>query len=216
MMLLKKIGPFVVLLVVVQSGCQSFRPNTTAGGLLGGTTGGMIGAAIGSSEGKSGEGALIGALAGGLTGAAIGNQADQVNDRQRQIENQNAARVRESAVSIGDVIQMSQTGLGDELIINQINSNGIVRRATTNDLIQLKNAGVSDSVITKFQTAPNAAAYPAAIPPQPNYVTTGPPFYWEQDCVPVYPAPPIIHRPVPLRYPHRHGVRPRAGFAVHF
>lgn len=202
-----------VILIVAASGCQTYRPNATAGGLLGGTTGGLIGAAIGSHEGKTGEGALIGAVAGGLTGATIGNQADQENARQQQFENAQAIQARQAAVTVSEVIQMSQSGLGEEVIINQIHTNGIASRPVTDDLIQLKSAGVSDSVIQELQSGgpPVSATYPR----HPNYYPANQRIYVDPHYPPVCPAPPIIYH-APRRHPPRHARHSRAGFSLQF
>ncbi len=203
---------------IAVAGCQSYRPNTVAGGLLGSTTGGLMGAAIGSSEGKSGEGALIGALAGGVTGAALGNQADQANLQQEQLATQKAMMAQQAAVTFEQVIQMSQSGLSDEVIINQIQSSGIARRPTTNDLIQLKNSGLNDSVIGALQSTRIASAQNFAPPNSypPSSYSPNPTIYVDRQYVPVCPAPPVIYRPIPHRYPHRYAGRGRAGFAVQF
>lgn len=211
----RSILAIAALSILTTTGCQSFHPNATTGGLLGATTGGLVGASIGSHEGKSGEGALVGALAGGLTGAAIGDQIDQTELRAQQIDNARVARIQQSAVSIQDVVQMSQSGLGEELIVNQINANGIASRASTQDLIQMKSNGVSDPVISAFQNGPLAGSNtmqlrrpvePMAVAPRPVLI--------EPQLVPVCPAPPVLHYPPPPRF--RRAARPRAGFRFEF
>jgi hypothetical protein len=183
------------------------------GGLLGGTTGGMVGAAIGSHEGKTGEGALIGALAGGVTGAAIGNQTDVANIRYQQTVNENAIAAQQAAVTMDQVIQMTQSGLSDELIQNQIKANGIAQRVSTNDLIQLKSQGVSDLVIRQLQTT---GSQPPPVNPPPQLYAPRPVINVNPYHPPVYRQVPIFRpSPVILRGPvHRHR-RPRAGFTLH-
>ncbi len=192
-------------LFIIQFGCQTSHPNAKVGGLLGGATGGMFGAAIGSHSGNSGEGALIGAVAGGLTGAAIGNEADQANLRIEQQAQKNAIVAQQSAVTLDQVLLMTQSGLSDDLIVNQISVNGIAERVSTQDIIQLKSQGVSDPVIRQIQTM---AAQPVRVnpstplhPPAPLIHVTPyfPPVY---RTVPVFGPPPAI-RYVPIQR-HRH------------
>ena len=200
---------FVGTMFLAFAGCQSYHPNTTLGGLLGGTTGGLVGASIGSHDGKSGEGALIGAVAGGLTGAAIGNQADQANQRAREDAQQDAAEAQQSAVTMEQVYLMTQSGLSDELILNQIRNNGIDRRVTTNDVIQLKSYGVSEEVIRQMQNTGTRSEIgsPHSYPSQPAiHVVPGVPACQQ---VPVFRPPPVFwHGPA-----HRRHHRAHAGFS---
>jgi hypothetical protein len=46
-----------------------------------------------------------------------------------------------------DVNKMTQARLGEDLIIAQVRQNAEPLKLTTDDLVRLKNAGVSDSVI---------------------------------------------------------------------
>ena len=205
---------FVLSLCLFNTGCQTGRPNTTAGAMLGGATGGILGSAIGSPNGNSEEGAIIGALAGGLTGATIGNQADQAEFRQRQAANERAAIARQAAVTLDQVVQMSESGLNEELIINQIKTQGMATPVSTNDLIQLKNYGVSDSVIRQMQsTGTNVNANSAP----PEFYGANPVIHLEPYCPPNFRPPVILHHP--HHFPiHQRGPRrasgPRAGFSV--
>ncbi len=129
------------------------RPNTAAGSVFGGASGSLIGAAIGSSEGKTGEGALIGGLIGAATGGILGKQVDRENELRSNYYRQQQQRALNSAVTFQQVVQMTQNGLSSDVVINQINSNGIWSKPTTSDLISLKQNGVSDQVITALQNA---------------------------------------------------------------
>lgn len=182
-----------------QSGCQTARPNTLSGSALGATTGGLIGASIGSHDGKTGEGALIGAIAGGITGAALGNQADAQEQQWQRQQSDLAMRANQNAVSQIQVTQLTQSGLSDELIINQINSNGMTNRPSTDDLIRLKSSGVSDEVIRAMQTS----SRPVSAQNQRRAVPVTTVFEVEPYC----PAPPVIihHHPVPPRHSRRRG-----------
>jgi hypothetical protein len=52
------------------------------------------------------------------------------------------------AMTVADVIKLSQSGVGDEVIQKQIESSGEVFTLTVDDILELKKAGVSDRVIT--------------------------------------------------------------------
>lgn len=158
------------LLVVAGSGCQISGPATRDGAGLGALAGGLIGAAAGEQNGNALPGAALGATFGALTGGAIGNSIDQANsDAQQRVAyaQQNSGRIQE-------VVSMSQSGLSDQVIINQIQSSGYPFRLSSNDLVQLKRSGVSDGVIAALQNsgAPNyypnqnysPATYPAGPP----------------------------------------------------
>lgn len=222
--------------VACSLGCQT-GPNFAAGGLLGGTTGGILGGAIGARDGKAGEGALIGAVAGGLAGAAIGNQQDaneiraieQVNQANRGAQAAYEQAVSESAITFAQVVQMTQSGLSEAIIVNQLQVNGVLVRPTPNDLIGLKSNGVSDRVINAIQTAPLAGhqvsqAYPpapnayaaqavydspAAYPPQTVIVESAP-------VVGVIHAPGRVVGPGPRRGPRRGRGRPGFGVSIDF
>ena len=147
---------------VITTGCQSVGPNQRQGGLIGAGAGSLIGAAIGSTDGKALEGAGIGGTIGATIGALEGRQVDQ----------QNAAYQRElqaRATHIDQVVQMTRSGLSEEVIINQIRSTGIVSPPTHEQLIFLKNNGVSDRVIAAMQGAGAVPQY-APIPTQPATV----------------------------------------------
>src|SRR5271169_3325197 len=52
-----------------------------------------------------------------------------------------------AAMSVNDVIRLSQSGLGDEIIIGQIQRHAQSFDLTTDDLLRLKAARVSEAVI---------------------------------------------------------------------
>jgi hypothetical protein len=203
----------LALLSILQFGCAASRPNTTAGGLFGGMTGGVLGAAIGAHDGKVKEGALIGAAAGGLAGLALGDQADQAESRNLQLANQQAAITQESMVTIGQVIQMSQSGLSDELILNQVNANGFAQKLSTNDLIQLKSTGVSDNVIHRLQTIGiQTIGIQPIVQPRPIMHGSSPTIYADPYCPSAFHPPNFNDRPVLIQRPV--GRRTRAGFTI--
>lgn len=184
----------VTLTTTVSGGCQT--PNYQRNGtILGGLGGAGLGAAIGNKSQNALPGALIGGAIGAIAGNAIGEGVDQ--DRavaQQQAYAQGAATTAaRGAVTPQDVIAMSQAGISPEVIATHVRTNGVTQQLQVNDLIYLRNQGVSDSVLQAMQQAPTAqaryaATYTAAIPPpppaRPVYVEHvypayyPPPYYW--------------------------------------
>ena len=152
-------------------GCRSpYRSDQ--GALLGGLGGAGLGAIIGKQTGNTGAGAVIGAAAGAITGAAVGNELDEIDARNRaMIEQQMGRKISAAAVTMHDVVSMSQAGVGDELIVTHLRSHGMAAPPSAQQIIELKQAGVSDRVVQAMQTSP--------LPP------TGPP-----------PGAPVIGAPV--------------------
>ena len=110
------------------------------------------------------------------------------------------------AVTVPDVITMSQSRLSDPVIITQIQTRGVAQRLQAPDLITLSNAGVSDAVIQAMQTAQLSTAPIAA--PMPVYRDRV--IVEEHYVVPrPYPRPVIVHEyyhhPYPRHYHPPHG-----------
>lgn len=103
-----------------------------AGGLLGGGTGAVIGGAVGAAGGA-------------LVGAALDAQ-DRKNMEQNAPQTLRKIDNREQ-LNISDVEAMTRNGLSDEVIISQIKTTGSVFNLTSNQIIDLKNSGVSEPVI---------------------------------------------------------------------
>ncbi len=193
-----------LLMIVFLSGCQTVGPGTATGGAFGTFAGTLTGAAIGSKEGKAPEGALIGALTGGALGAAAGNAVDREVQRTRRQDQTLQNERRLAAVSTPQIIQMTQSGLGSDVIVRQIQNQGVFRRPTIDDLIQLKNQGVDDVVIEALQSAPIGGTFASpTIVQQPIEVIQQPVF--------VEPIPPSYGFHYRKRY-----CGPRAGFSVRF
>ena len=178
----------VLLLTLAAVGCRSpYRSDQ--GALVGGLGGAGLGAIIGKQTGNTGAGAVIGAAAGALTGAAIGGELDEIDAHNRaMIEQQLGRRVSASAVTMHDVVAMTQAGVGEELISTHIRVHGVAAPPSAQQIIELKNAGVSDRVIQAMQTAtpPPPPGPPPGAPviieehyyggPRPYYY--GPPAFW--------------------------------------
>lgn len=172
-------------------GCVS-GPHAHNGATLGALVGAPLGAVIGSQNGEPLAGALVGGTIGSLTGNSIGASVDQ---EQRML--QAAAQRAQRHLTMQDVISLSQNGVGEDVIINQIQSAGMIGRPSTNDLLALKNAGVSDRVIRAMQTSHfDQIPRQAPIVVEEHYwnAPTRVPFYDPYSYRPRRPCPPPIRR----------------------
>jgi hypothetical protein len=178
-------------LVITALGCQSAGPNTRAGTAIGGLSGAALGAIAGANEGKSLEGAAIGATAGGLIGGALGNQVDRDIARDDAIRQADYEQAAARAVTVDSVSEMVASGLSDQVIAEHIRANGVLQPLTAQDLMVLKQRGVSDTVINAMQQSPMTVASPRVVPGRPY------PVYVEEPCYgppPVYFVRPRWHR----------------------
>lgn len=194
----------ISLALAVTASASAQSPSyTKRGTILGGLLGAGAGAAIGDGHDKAGAGALIGAAVGAVGGAAMGNSIDNNNARaaqQNYYQGVNEGRVQQlnaNGITPQDVVAMSQSGLGDDVIATQIRSSGLQRSVSMNDLIFMRRSGVSDYVIQSMQLAggPQTVAAaprqyaPVAAPatqviveervyrPYPSYYVVPPPYY---------------------------------------
>ena len=187
----------LVLLGGVLSGCRS-PYHADRGAALGAGTGAVLGAIVGNAAGKNPlAGAAIGAVAGGITGNAIGQGMDEVEARNRaQIEAQLGRQIQAGAVTIPDVVSMSQAGVQDDLIVTHIQTHHPAHALSAQDLIYLQQQGVSPRVVQAMQAPPPP---PRAVPA--SYQAAPPPVIVHE------PAPVIVERHYwgrPRCYPHRH------------
>jgi len=186
------------LLLLVAAGCQS-PYYADRGALFGGLLGAGTGAIVGSAVHNPGAGAAIGAGVGALTGAAVGSGMDEIEAKNRAaIAAQMGREIPPGAVTIDDVIAMSRAGVAEDLIINHIRANGMVRPPNTQDLIALQQQGVSTRVIAAMQEPPpvrREPVYVAEPAPAPVIVEEyhyGPPWYYRP---PYYRYHYYHHRP---------------------
>ena len=174
------VGPFAALLAFAV-GCRS-APYAEKGLVLGGLAGAATGAAIGENAGNAGAGAVIGTAVGALTGAAIGESVDEEIAYNRALVEQQMGRRMAESVTVGDVIAMSHASLSEDVIVTHIRAHGVAQRPTVNDLITLRDQGVTDGVIRAMQETP--PPQPASLPrPRPRPVVIeehyyGPPHPW--------------------------------------
>jgi hypothetical protein len=126
-----------------------------SGALIGGAGGALVGGVIGSkSHARAGEGALIGGAAGAIGGGLIGNgmdEADKKEARQREYDYDRTASSNgapwEKRVTKRDVELWTEQGLRDDIIIDRIGRSGTVFHLTASDQNDLRDRGVSESVI---------------------------------------------------------------------
>ena len=201
----------VVAIAAMVDGASSVRgqgyPNDRIGQQRGATLGGLAGAVaggiIGDNSGEAGAGAAIGGVLGAVAGGFLGNASDREAElqarRQAYAAANRQAAVVQSAVNFNDVIQMSRSGLSDNVIIGQIQSRGVVASPLVSDIIAMHGQGVSENVITAMQRGVGGAAAPAVAPAPTPYVAAPPSvIVQEHHYVPHY-------RPVPVyrAYPPR-------------
>jgi hypothetical protein len=155
--------------------------NTGTGALIGGASGAAIGAV--ADRRAPGVGALIGGAAGAITGGLIGNSMDQQAAAQRVAQPPPAVVVAPQGqpLSIADIKAMAKADVSDDIIINQIINTHSVYNLDANDIIDLKNGGVSDKVITyMMNTSADVVATQAPPPPRTEVVVAspGPDYVW--------------------------------------
>jgi hypothetical protein len=166
--------------------------------LLGGLLGAGTGALIGDASGNAGAGAAIGAGLGAITGAVVGSELDTIEARNRaQIEAQLGRQIRAGAVTVEDVVTMSQAGVNEELIVNHVRANGMTQPPNTQDLIYLSQQGVGSRVVSAMQEPPRQRQ------PETVVVRESPPVIVHE----VY-GPPVYRYPPPYPYRHHPHYRP--------
>jgi uncharacterized membrane protein len=202
-------GIFVAatLLVSFSAGCRSTSYGDK-GSLFGGLVGAGTGAAIGQQSGNPVAGALIGTAVGAVTGGAIGDGIDEDVARNRAEVEARMGRQMSAAVTPEDVVAMSQAGLSDDVIATHIRAHGVARPPQVNDLITLRNQGVSDNVLKAMQSSPGPQAAmmnaPGASPVIIQERVYAPPPYYGS-----YWGPPAYFG---YRYGRPYG-RPRPGYS---
>jgi len=129
---------------------------------VGTALGGAAGAIIGHQSDHAAEGALIGAATGGLTGGLIGDAQDARAERDAAIAQVSHTQQVPGLVNL-DLINMAQSGLSDEVIINAIQQRGGQFDLSPAGLIALKSHGVSDAVIAAVQRSSSPTASGAVL-----------------------------------------------------
>ncbi|MDZ4818106.1 MAG: glycine zipper domain-containing protein [Planctomycetota bacterium] len=181
------------------TGCRSPYASDQ-GALWGGLGGAGLGALVGSASGNTGAGAAIGAGVGALSGAAVGGALDEQNARnQAMIDQRIAQAIPQGTVTPNDVVQLTRNGVAPQVIVNQIQTQGVAGPLQSNDLIFLSQQGVDPSVIQAMQAPPVRMASGPPI---------GGPVYVQEVGPPVIVAAPYCgpHYYRPYRHHHHPGV----------
>jgi outer membrane lipoprotein SlyB len=141
---------FLVSLSMLFVGCET---KTQTGALTGAAVGVGAGALIGG-----GGGALIGGAAGAVGGALIGMALDDADRKALETQNPRTLRKidRGEPLNIDDIKQMSRAGIKDDVIISQIQATDSHFHLTSDEIIDLKNSGVSQRVINAMIRSGNA------------------------------------------------------------
>jgi hypothetical protein len=167
--------------LLLATGCDTAAGT---GALAGGALGTGIGALAGGRHSGTTAlaGGLIGAAAGGLTGAAVDAS------KEKKAQQAAAAQVAARAPTLEDLVRMTQSGVPDGEIINQVRTSGAVYHVTSDQLIYLNQNGVHSAVISELQ----ATAYRT---PRRVYVEQPPPVVYVEPA----PPPPVVGGAVIIR-----------------
>ena len=186
----------LVGMAILVAGCvnpDGSQNNTGTGTIVGGALGALTGAAIGG-PGHGGQDALIGAAAGALAGGLIGNSADREQEARLQAEApQTYERVDAGTpLTLDDVKALAKAGISEDVMINQIKNSRTVFHLTSADIIDLRDAGVSDKVVNYMINTPGTVGASAETPPGTmTYIQQAPPPP-VLDTVVVAPAPDYV------------------------
>ncbi len=143
---MKKVIMMLLAAAAMLTSCETKTGTyALAGGLVGGAAGAGIGAAVAGGTGAA-IGAGIGVASGALIGGAIGNSEDRCC-MERCCPRVLSKCDRCDPLSYNDIKEMSKAGVSDGAIINQIKASGSSFNLSSADIADLRNAGVSQSVI---------------------------------------------------------------------
>src|SRR4051794_16176509 len=150
---------------VICAGIVGCETKAGSGALIGGGTGAVVGGLIGSnSHGRAGEGALIGGAVGAIGGALVGNGMDKKDEHKHDSASSSSPHYRErdssttattynaSHITSGNVIDWTRQGVREDIIIDRIQRSGQTFAVTSTDERQMRDAGVSPSVIAVMKT----------------------------------------------------------------
>ncbi len=144
---------FVVLLAGVllplsaTCGCSSMS-NTGQGIAGGAVVGGFFGTLLGLAAGRPLEGAAAGAAIGGTVGGVSGAAED---GRDRRVAQSVAAAQQRGYQELSEVAKMHQAGVNDAVIIQHVQTCGAIFNLTSDQIVWLKQQGISDPVIQTMQ-----------------------------------------------------------------
>jgi hypothetical protein len=141
----------VAVLAFVSMGCET---KAQTGTLVGAGAGAGLGAIIGNQAGgNTGTGALIGAGVGAVGGYMVGNEMDKSDARHAQQQPQQGQPAAAPAGAPGgqvtqqNVIDWTNRGVKDEIIIDRVERSGTVFNLNAAEESRLRDAGVSEDVV---------------------------------------------------------------------
>lgn len=193
----------LTLLGLGSAGCQS-PYYADRGAATGGLAGAGIGAIVGSQTGNPAAGAAIGAGIGALTGGMVGSEMDRLAAENRAaIASQMGRQVTAGAATIDEVIAMSKAGVDPQLITQYVQTSGVARPLTANEVVLLSQNGVPTEAIQAMMNPPAPPAVAQASAAGPVIIEEhhyGPPVF--------YPPPRHYH------HYHRRACGPRVGWSI--
>ncbi len=162
-------------------GCSSTGSNTGNGLAGGAILGGIFGTLLGAAAGRPLEGAAIGAASGAAIGGVTGAAEDRREQRYAQMSaDAYAAAVQRGQAELTEIARMAQAGVGDALIIEHVQKSGAIWNLSGEQIIWLKQQGVSETVI-------QAMNYNGPV----QYAQPGYPYYYRRPVVVVEQPPPV-------------------------
>ena len=170
-------------LVPAMVGCPAMGTNANRGGATGGLLGAATGAALADENPLAG--ALVGGTIGAMAGSAIGDSIDADIEHQQVVMLEESQR-RSNAVTVVDVLSMSNSGVSPDVIVDHIKSHGSASHISTDDIIHMTQAKVDARVIKAMQTHYSHAPVAARRLPsrtthvEHHYVTPPAPFYYRR------------------------------------
>jgi hypothetical protein len=173
----KLLAAGLLLPLSLLTGCSSTN-NTGQGIVGGGLLGGALGALVGAAAGRPLAGAAIGAGIGGTMGGVAGASEDR---RERRYVQAVAAAEQRAQDELVEVAKMAQAHVSDAVIIQHVRNSGAIFNLTSDQIVWLKQQGVSEGVIQEMEYTGRVAVRP--VYPYPGYVVT-------QPVVVAEPAPP--------------------------
>ncbi|PIS03278.1 MAG: hypothetical protein COT85_00950 [Chlamydiae bacterium CG10_big_fil_rev_8_21_14_0_10_42_34] len=138
-----KYSAFVLTTLLITSCASNTGTGVIAGGVIGATVGGVV---------RGGTGALIGSAAGVIAGGLIGAVLDE---QDRKVMEQTSPRTvdrmdRREALTINDVIKLSQGGVSDDTIMSYMRDTSSSYGLSRAQIRRLQESGVSQRVINSM------------------------------------------------------------------
>ena len=164
-----RIKTWIVSLSLLSTvGCSAM--SNTEKGLLGGAA---VGTGAGALIGRGHPAAMIvGGALGAMTGGVFGSDQDRREDR-RAVAQAYANAHAQRQMSLNEVVQLTQQRVPDQIIVNQMNTSGSSFDLRADDIIFLRQQGVSDHIISEMQVRRGPRA--VVVHPRPSYVIVDPP-----------------------------------------